>query len=94
MNTRHNSASAEKTQDVVRTPPALRTIKLNTEKFTYWDAGLLIFVKRLRTLSLGTAVAVDTGGLPPGAQQLLELTAAVPDKTDAHTTPQIDVATW
>jgi len=68
--------------------PSVRTIKFDTEKLTDWDSGLLIFVKRLRTLSEGTATTVDTSGLPAGAQQLLKLAAAVPDKTDARTTPQ------
>lgn len=45
----------------------------------------MIFVKRLRTLSEDSGLSIDFTGLPLGAQQLLKLAAAVPEKTDAHT---------
>lgn len=31
---------------------------------------------------------IDFSGLPRGAQQLMELAAAVPDKADGHTAPK------
>jgi phospholipid/cholesterol/gamma-HCH transport system permease protein len=45
-------------------------------------------VKRLRTLSADAGIVIDVSGLPRGAQQLMKLAAAVPDKTDAHTPPK------
>ncbi len=79
--------SGEKISHLLKASPALRTITFDTQKLLDWDSGLLIFIKRLRTLSEGRGAVIDTSGLPLGAQQLLELAAAVPDKTDARTPP-------
>jgi len=77
--------SDQTVRHLLETSPGLRTIKFDTQNLTDWDSGLLIFVKRLRTLSEGVGVVIDISGLPLGAQQLMKLAAAVPDKTDAHT---------
>ena len=80
--------SVEKVRHLLDTSPELRIIKFDTEKLMDWDSGLLIFVKRLRTLSQSAGVVIDVSGLPRGAQQLMELAAAVPDKADGHTPPK------
>jgi hypothetical protein len=53
-------------------------------RITDWDSGVLTFVKRLRTFCETKKVVVDSSGLPQGAQQLLALEAAVPEKKDAR----------
>jgi phospholipid/cholesterol/gamma-HCH transport system permease protein len=84
----HARPSNKTVRHFLKASPALRTIKFDTQKLTDWDSGLLIFVKRLRTLSADTEIVIDVSGLPLGAQQLMKLAAAVPDKTDAHTPPK------
>lgn len=43
--------SVEKVRHFLDTFSELRIIKFDTQKLMDWDSGLLIFVKRLRTLS-------------------------------------------
>ena len=64
---------------------AVEQILFDTQDIAGWDSGLLTFVKRLRTQVEEKAIAVDISGLPQGAQQLLALAAAVPEKKDART---------
>jgi phospholipid/cholesterol/gamma-HCH transport system permease protein len=65
---------------------AIERVQFSSEHLTGWDSGLLIFVKRLRKQTQGTSVIIDISGLPRGAQQLLALAAAVPEKKDARAT--------
>ena len=64
---------------------AVEQILFDTQDIAGWDSGLLTFVKRLRTQVEEKAIALDISGLPQGAQQLLALAAAVPEKKDART---------
>ena len=64
---------------------AVQQIEFDAQNITGWDSGLLTFVKRLRTQVENKAIALDISGLPQGAQQLLALAAAVPEKKDART---------
>ena len=59
-------------------------IIFNSQDIAGWDSGLLTFVKRLRKQIEKKAIALDISGLPQGAQQLLALAAAVPEKKDAR----------
>lgn len=59
-------------------------IIFDSQDIAGWDSGLLTFVKRLRKQTDGKAIALDISGLPQGAQQLLALAAAVPEKKDAR----------
>lgn len=60
-------------------------IIFNSQDIAEWDSGLLTFVKRLRKQIEEKAIILDISGLPLGAQQLLALAAAVPEKKDART---------
>lgn len=64
---------------------AVEQIIFNSQNIAGWDSGLLTFVKRLRKQTEEKAIALDISGLPLGAQQLLALAAAVPEKKDART---------
>jgi len=57
-------------------------IIFNSQDIAEWDSGLLTFVKRLRKQIEEKAIVLDISGLPQGAQQLLALAAAVPEKKD------------
>ena len=63
---------------------AVERIIFDSQDIAGWDSGLLTFVKRLRKLTEEKAIALDISGLPQGAQQLLALAAAVPEKRDAR----------
>lgn len=63
---------------------AIEQIIFDSQDIAGWDSGLLTFVKRLRKQTDGKAIALDISGLPQGAQQLLALAAAVPEKKDAR----------
>jgi phospholipid/cholesterol/gamma-HCH transport system permease protein len=63
---------------------AVERIIFDSQDIAGWDSGLLTFVKRLRKLTEEKAIALDISGLPQGAQQLLALAAAVPEKKDAR----------
>lgn len=80
--------SDQAVRNLLEASPALKTIQFNTQNLTEWDSGLLIFVKRLRALAAAAEIVIDVSGLPSGAQQLIALAAAVPDKADAHTEPK------
>ncbi len=62
----------------------IRHITFNVEKLGDWDSGLLIFLRKLWQLCSNNDIALDSSGLPDGAQQILELAAAVPEKKDAR----------
>lgn len=63
---------------------AVEQIIFDSQDIAGWDSGLLTFIKRLRKLTEEKAIALDISGLPQGAQQLLALAAAVPEKKDAR----------
>ncbi|WP_136806980.1 MlaE family ABC transporter permease [Desulfosediminicola flagellatus] len=64
---------------------AVEQIIFDSKDISGWDSGLLTFVKRLRKQAEEKAIPLDISGLPQGAQQLLALAAAVPEKKDART---------
>ncbi|MDP2136185.1 MAG: ABC transporter permease [Sulfuritalea sp.] len=45
-----------------------------------WDSGLLSFVSVISKCCAARGIAVDSSGLPPGAQRLLALSLAVPEQ--------------
>ncbi|MBU1235639.1 MAG: ABC transporter permease [Gammaproteobacteria bacterium] len=45
-----------------------------------WDSGLLTFVAGVTRLCANRGIAIDTGGLPNGAQRLLSMALAVPEQ--------------
>jgi phospholipid/cholesterol/gamma-HCH transport system permease protein len=64
----------------------IRQIIFNAEEIGEWDSGLLTFIRRLWKLCANSEIAMDIGGLPDGARQILELAMAVPEKKDARKT--------
>ncbi len=49
-----------------------------------WDSTLVTFVWRVKEAAEPLGIRVDRSGLPAGAGRLIELAAAVPERTDAR----------
>jgi phospholipid/cholesterol/gamma-HCH transport system permease protein len=75
--------STEQVFDQLQSSPVKKII-FDSRNIAGWDSGLLTFVRRLRTQTAEKAIVLDISGLPQGAQRLLALAAAVPEKTDAR----------
>lgn len=60
------------------TPPS--KIAFDSGDLGSWDSALMTFLQKVGDLARTTETAVDTDGLPPGAQGLLKLATAVPKK--------------
>ena len=60
-------------------PPA-RRLTFETAGVTAWDTGLLTFVRKLMDEGKRRGFEVDCGGLPQGAQRLMNLATAVAAK--------------
>ena len=75
---------ADKVQQTLAGRPGVRNLVFDTRELTHWDTGLLTFLINLDTLCARQKIRLNSDGLPQGAQRLLELAAAVPEKTDAR----------
>jgi phospholipid/cholesterol/gamma-HCH transport system permease protein len=63
-----------------RLAPPVRQIRFDASELTDWDSGMLSFVSGISKCCSGRGIAVDSSGLPPGAQRLLALALAVPEQ--------------
>ncbi|MDO9531294.1 MAG: ABC transporter permease [Deltaproteobacteria bacterium] len=75
---------ADKVQQRLEGRPGVRNLVFDTRELTSWDSGLLTFLMNVGTLCSRQKILLNRDGLPPGAQRLLELALAVPEKTDAR----------
>jgi phospholipid/cholesterol/gamma-HCH transport system permease protein len=75
---------ADKVQQTLQDKPAVRNLVFDTRQLASWDSGLLTFLMNLGTLCSRQNIRLNRDGLPPGAQRLLELALAVPEKKDAR----------
>ena len=76
--------SPDKVRQKLDAAPGIGRVAFDTRHLTDWDSGLLIFLTRLNELCVQKKIAIEGGGLPPGARKLLALAAAVPEKKDAR----------
>jgi phospholipid/cholesterol/gamma-HCH transport system permease protein len=58
----------------------VRRLGFDASGLTDWDSGLLTFVAGIGKSCANLGIAVDGSGLPPGAQRLLAMAAAVPEQ--------------
>ncbi len=65
---------------------APREISFETSQLREWDSALITFLLQVTERSRGRGIDVDRSGLPAGAQRLLALAEAVPEKEDARAT--------
>jgi phospholipid/cholesterol/gamma-HCH transport system permease protein len=75
---------ADKVQQRLEGRPGVRNLVFDTRELASWDSGLLTFLMNLGPLCSRQKILLNRDGLPPGAQRLLELALAVPEKTDAR----------
>ena len=75
---------ADKVQQTLEGRPGVRNIVFDTRDLAQWDTGLLTFLINLGTLCSQQKISLNSDGLPPGAQRLLALASAVPEKKDAR----------
>lgn len=59
-------------------------LRFDTEKLGAWDSGLLTFLLKVREYCDACHIAIDDGGLPEGAQRLISLATAVPERQGAR----------
>lgn len=65
----------------------VRHIRFDAGELSDWDSGLLTFVSGISKSCAKRDIAVDASGLPPGAQRLLAMAAAVPEQKLATRDP-------
>ncbi len=64
----------------VESEPGIKRITFDSDKLDHWDSSLLTFVIKVRDLCKLEKIRVNVSGLPKGAQKLLALATAVPEK--------------
>ena len=65
-------------------------IEFDTQPLGRWDTGLMVFLSAVRHAAESRNAALDTSGLPEGAQKLLDLAFAVPERAGARRTQKPD----
>jgi phospholipid/cholesterol/gamma-HCH transport system permease protein len=70
----------------ISTPPLPACVAFDASELEEWDSSLLAFVRQLGESAKANGVKVDSSGLPPGARRLMNLAAAVAERTDARRT--------
>ena len=64
--------------------PGVRNLVFDSRELADWDSGLLTFLVNLGKFCSQQKISLNSDGLPQGAQRLLELASAVPEKKDAR----------
>ncbi len=62
----------------------IKRISLDGGKLTAWDSTFLTFVLKLVQLGQEASIEIDYSGLPQGAQQMIHLATAVPERQGAR----------
>jgi phospholipid/cholesterol/gamma-HCH transport system permease protein len=76
---------ADKVQQALEGRPGVRHLVFDTRGLASWDTGLLTFLMNLGAFCSQQNIRLNRDGLPKGAQRLLALALAVPEKKDART---------
>jgi phospholipid/cholesterol/gamma-HCH transport system permease protein len=74
----------DQVQQMLASRPGVRNLVFNTRELASWDSGLLTFLINLGVICSRQNLSLHREGLPAGAQRLLALAAAVPEKKDAR----------
>jgi phospholipid/cholesterol/gamma-HCH transport system permease protein len=61
-----------------------KSLAFDAGGLTAWDSGLLVFLIKVGEVCSGRGLSVDPSGLPEGAQRLLALASAVPERKGAR----------
>jgi phospholipid/cholesterol/gamma-HCH transport system permease protein len=68
----------------ISSAPSLARLSFDSTHLGDWDSALVTFVWRVKEAAEPLGIQIDGSGLPAGADRLIELAAAVPERTDAH----------
>ena len=71
-------------EEALQGAPPPRAVTFETAELGSWDSSALLVLERIDGLCRGRGVPVEREGLPEGAQRLLALADAVPEKRDAR----------
>ena len=66
-------------REIQEAPPVHR-LSFDTSRVTDWDSGLVTFARKLLEEAKARGIESDRAGLPDGAQRLLRLAEAVPER--------------
>jgi phospholipid/cholesterol/gamma-HCH transport system permease protein len=80
----HDLPSTGEVQKEVESGSGLRSVSFDAAQLTGWDSNLLVFVLKVNQWCAEKQIKCRSDGLPQGAQRLLRLASAVPERQDAR----------
>ncbi len=75
--------SSSDLEKALETAPQTRRLRFRTDRLTGWDSRLLAFLIRIKESCSRKGIIAEMEGLPDGAQRLLRLATAVPERKGA-----------
>jgi phospholipid/cholesterol/gamma-HCH transport system permease protein len=72
----------------IRTGSGIDRLTFDTSRVTDWDSGLVTFAIKVLQEARARGIVGDQAGLPDGAQRLLHLAQAVPERQTGRSQPQ------
>ncbi len=82
--TGHDLPSTDAVQKEVASGSGVRSVSFDASGLTGWDSNLLIFMLKVKQWCAETKIEYRAEGLPEGAQRLLKLATAVPERQGAR----------
>jgi phospholipid/cholesterol/gamma-HCH transport system permease protein len=79
----HDLPNADGVRKEIESGPGLRTVSFDTSGITGWDSNLLTFMLKVAQWCAEKKIECRSEGLPEGAQRLLKLASAVPERQGA-----------
>ena len=81
--TGHDLPSADGVRKELESGSGLRTVSFDASGLSGWDSNLLTFMLKVKQWCAEKKIECKSEGLPEGAQRLLKLAAAVPERQGA-----------
>jgi phospholipid/cholesterol/gamma-HCH transport system permease protein len=78
----------------IQTGAGVHRLTFDTSRVTDWDSGLVTFAIKVLQEARARGIAGDRGGLPDGAQRLLHLAEAVPERQTGRSEPRPSWLAW
>ena len=82
--TGHDLPATDAVEKEVTSGAGLRSVSFNTSGLTNWDSTLLVFMLKVQQWCQERKIEIRSEGLPEGAQRLLKLASAVPERQGAR----------
>ncbi len=82
--TGHDLPGTGAVEKEVTSGAGLRTVSFDTSGLTNWDSTLLVFMLKVKQWCTERKIECTSEGLPEGAQRLLKLASAVPERQGAR----------